>query len=154
MFVGIDPGFKGAIALLSQDGTLTVHDMPVWKGASGQTLINLFELGTLLVPTEPGPNITALEKVGPRSKEGVSSAFRFGQGFGALQMALTGHGYTTTEVTPTRWKRYFGLSSDKDVSRAMAASRFPAYAGLFSRVKDDGRAEAALLALYAKEKLA
>jgi hypothetical protein len=37
----------------------------------------------------------------------------------------------------------------KDAARKRACQLFPQVAGLFSRVKDDGRAEAALLAYYA-----
>ena len=37
------------------------------------------------------------------------------------------------------------------VSRGMAMQRFPEFADKFKRVKDDGRAEATLIALYGKE---
>jgi crossover junction endodeoxyribonuclease RuvC len=45
------------------------------------------------------------------------------------------------------------LSSDKDTSRQLAMQRFPDYAEKFVRKKDDGRAEAALIALYGAEVL-
>jgi len=54
-------------------------------------------------------------------------------------------------VTPSKWKAHFGLTRDKGVSRGMAMQRFPEYAEKFKRVKDDGRAEAALIALYGQE---
>jgi crossover junction endodeoxyribonuclease RuvC len=54
-------------------------------------------------------------------------------------------------VTAAKWKKYFNLSQDKGISRRLASERFPHDAEQFSRVKDDGRAEAALLALYAAE---
>lgn len=77
--------------------------------------------------------------------------FRFGQTYGALQMALAGHGYETHYVTPNTWKKHFKLSRDKGVSRGLAMRRFPDVASMFSRVMDDGRAEAALIALHAFE---
>ncbi len=40
------------------------------------------------------------------------------------------------------------LSADKDASRAMACRLFPRHSALFARKKDDGRSEAALLAMY------
>jgi len=79
--------------------------------------------------------------------------FRFGQGYGAIQMALAGHKIPTRLVTPSKWKSHFGLSRDKGVSRGLAMQRFPEQAQMFSRVKDDGRAEAALIALYGQEKM-
>jgi len=83
----------------------------------------------------------------------VSSMFRFGQGYGAIQMALAGHKIPTRLVTPAKWKSHFGLSRDKGVSRGLAMQRFPEQSQMFSRVKDDGRAEAALIALYGQEKM-
>ena len=68
-------------------------------------------------------------------------------------MACVGHGYEMHYATPASWKKHFKLSKDKGVSRATASQRFPQNAELFKRVKDDGRAEAALIALYGYEKL-
>ena len=51
-------------------------------------------------------------------------------------------------VIPRVWKGYFGLSSDKEQSRLKAIALFPDCANLFSRKKDEGRAEAALIALW------
>lgn len=84
-------------------------------------------------------------------KQGVASMFRFGENFGAVQMAVAGHGYEYHYVTPMMWKKHFRLSKNKGASRSLAMQRFPDNADLFSRVKDDGRAEAALIALYAYE---
>jgi crossover junction endodeoxyribonuclease RuvC len=54
----------------------------------------------------------------------------------------------TSLVTPQEWKRYFRLGPDKAEARLIAARLIPASAGSFARVRDDGRAEAALLALF------
>ena len=56
-------------------------------------------------------------------------------------------------VTPRQWKKYFDLTRDKGESRRLAKLCFPNHAHYFKRVKDDGRAEAALIGLYAKENL-
>ena len=54
-------------------------------------------------------------------------------------------------MTPPSWKRLVGIAPGKDgakdAARSEAIRRWPAQAGLFARVKDDGRAEAALIAL-------
>lgn len=152
MIVGIDPGFTGAIAFLGSDG-LEVHDMPVFLSPKGKTELNLHALGTLLMPRGEGRQIAVVEQVAAMTKQGVSSVFRFGQGYGAIQMAVTGHGYEIHYVPPGTWKKHFRLSSDKGVSRSLATQRFPAAGHLFTRVKDDGRAEAALIALYGAEKI-
>ena len=54
-----------------------------------------------------------------------------------------------TLVTPGVWKRHHGLiGGDKSESRAKAIALWPGHADLFKRRKDDGRAEAALVAVY------
>jgi len=91
-----------------------------------------------------------IEQVAAMRGQGVTSMFRFGQSYGATQMAVAAHKIPMQFVTPAKWKSYLGLSRDKGVSRSLASQRFPKQADLFKRVKDDGRAEAALLALYGK----
>ena len=52
-----------------------------------------------------------------------------------------------TFVSPSAWKRAVDLTlASKDASRAEAIRRWPGNADIFARVKDDGRAEAALIA--------
>jgi crossover junction endodeoxyribonuclease RuvC len=52
-------------------------------------------------------------------------------------------------LTPPVWKRSVGLAPGKDgakdAARSEAIRRWPHRAELFARVKDDGRAEAALI---------
>jgi crossover junction endodeoxyribonuclease RuvC len=52
-------------------------------------------------------------------------------------------------VTVPTWRRAVGLpaSATKEQSRGEAIRRFPGHAAMFARVKDDGRAEAALIAI-------
>ena len=52
---------------------------------------------------------------------------------------------------PNVWKPALGLSSDKKKSLALAKKTFPAYKSYFNRAMDDGRAEAALLADFARQ---
>lgn len=154
--IGIDPGLSGAISVLDlQTLDVTIADMPTLKGKSGKTITNTAELLELLVPPAgtQGQVMAVLEQVWARPKEGVSSAFRFGQNYGSIQAALMAHKYPVHDVTPPKWKKHFGLSSEKGISRGLAIQRFPRQAAMFKRVKDDGRAEAALIALYGKEKL-
>ena len=59
-------------------------------------------------------------------------------------------------MTPATWKRAVGLPAGregaKDAARSEAIRRWPAKAGLFARVKDVGRAEAALIAVAGLQK--
>jgi hypothetical protein len=53
-------------------------------------------------------------------------------------------------VTPAKWKRDMKLGKDKGEARDMAMRRWPNHRDKFKRVKDDGRAEAALIALWGR----
>lgn len=151
-FLGIDPGFTGAVACYCPElGILNVQDMPVIKNSKGKTVINHTMLFEMFRPVTKV--VCMLELVASRPGQGASATFRFGQGFGAIEMALAAHRIPTHYTTPASWKRYFKLSKDKGASRGLATQRFPDNAELFARVKDDGRAEAALIALYAAETL-
>ena len=147
--IGIDPGFSGAIAIWRPaERAIAIHDMPVSPGPKGKTELlhgALFDL--LNVP----PCDVWVESVGAMPGQGVSSMFRFGQTVGAIHMAVAARGHSLRLVTPAKWKGAFGLSKDKGAARGYAARRFPANAKDFARVRDDGRAEASLIALYGAE---
>lgn len=152
LIYGIDPGYTGAITLYwPKTGDIEVHDMPTLKNAKGKTILNMHSILDILEPENDGPRVAYIEQVAAMKGQGVSSMFRFGEQFGALQMALAATKTPMHMVTPATWKRHFGLSRDKGVARSLAMNRFPAEASRFGRVKDDGRAEATLIALYAKE---
>jgi crossover junction endodeoxyribonuclease RuvC len=108
-------------------------------------LVNLLE--------EWQPTHCYFEKVGGMVGDGASSAFNFGRMAGACEAIVKVSGARFVFVTPQAWKRSMKLRGGregKDESRSLATSLFPASAAQFRRVKDDGRAEAALLAEYGR----
>jgi crossover junction endodeoxyribonuclease RuvC len=70
---------------------------------------------------------------------------------GVTEGVLGAAGIPATFLTPPNWKRLVGIppgkDGAKDAARAEAIRRWPAHASFFSRVKDDGRAEAALIGI-------
>ncbi|NDC04371.1 MAG: hypothetical protein EBZ81_15760 [Betaproteobacteria bacterium] len=94
--------------------------------------------------------VAVVEQVNAMPGQGVSSMFSFGQAYGVVLGVLAGLSIPATAVTPAIWKKALKLNSGKDAARAKAAQLWPSHAGEFKRVKDDGRAEAALLAYYRK----
>ncbi len=152
MLIGIDPGYSGAITLYwPATGEIEVHDMPTLKDVKGRAVLDLHSILQILEPEGDGQRAAYIEQVSAMPGQGVTSMFRFGEQYGALQMALAATKTPTHYVTPAVWKKHFGLSREKGVSRGLAMQRFPAFAETFKRVKDDGRAEATLIALYGKE---
>ena len=98
------------------------------------------------------PNLCIIELVHAFPKQGVSSVWNFGMAFGMARGVISGAFIPTHLVSPTKWKKHFGLDSDKEKARALAISKWPECTH-FSRKKDHGRAEAALLALYGAQAL-
>jgi len=148
LFLGIDIGAAGAIALLNADGELIdVHDMPVLQdGPKGRRSVNAPLLSSIVFKTHA--DHAFVEYVGARPGEGAVGAFAFGRSRGVVEGVLGAAGIPVTFIAPASWKRAVGLSlASKDAARADAIRRWPGHANLFSRVKDDGRAEAGLIAV-------
>lgn len=86
--------------------------------------------------------------------QGVSSMFAFGRAVGVLEGALGAHKIPYSRIPPQEWQRGMRVRGGKDGARERAMALFPAKAGDFARKKDDGRADAALLAAYGEHQLA
>jgi len=146
--LGIDPGVSGAIAVLDVAGDLLdVIDMPILRdGSKGRATVNAPLLAAII--RETGAATAFVEFVGSRPGEGAVGAFAFGRCKGGTAAAL---GVPVTFLTPPVWKRVIGIppgkDGAKDAARSEAIRRWPSQAARFARVKDDGRAEAALIAL-------
>ena len=144
IYIGIDPGRSGAIAMIYSDGD--VYVMPLKE----TTLINV------LRATAGLPSRCCLEKVHAMPKQGVASTFAFGENFGYIKGVLECNGISYQEISPERWKREFGLTSDKARSVEVCRRLFPDVSlrpTERSRVDDDNMAEALLMAEYARRKL-
>jgi crossover junction endodeoxyribonuclease RuvC len=155
--LGIDPGLNGAIAQIEHSGMynrliVNVEDAPVHLLKKKKDYIP--QLMADIVYKLKGKNTHAfIEKVHAMPKQGVTSTFSFGKGYGIWLGVLAALQIPYTLVTPMTWKKIMLRDmGDKDASRHRACELFPEYAGLFSRKKDDGRAEALLIAEYGRVK--
>jgi len=150
MILGIDPGLSGAIAWVSDDGHLIgVADMPTVevvgkKKVSPQMLVALLE-------DYDDAKMVAIEDVGVFKGNGAVSMFNFGYSAGILAGVCAGLRMPTSFYRPSVWKRAAGVPADKGAARQMAQRLWPGCRD-FDRVKDDGRAEAALLARWVATK--
>jgi crossover junction endodeoxyribonuclease RuvC len=151
MILAIDPGASGALAFYNPEaGTLEIIDTPVVqvkRGAKLKTEISPQMMSAII--RARGPKIAILELVNAMPGQGVSSMFQFGRGVGMYEGALAALQIPVTYITPVGWQKAVSARSGKDGNRQRAAELFPAYAHLFARKKDDGRADAALMAWWA-----
>lgn len=145
--LGIDPGLSGAVAFYfpSRPTLIASDDVPVaGDEVDAATLAQRIR--------QIAPTVAVIENVHAMPKQGVVSMFRFGRAFGAVLGVVAALGIPAHLVAPGRWKRHFRLASDKEDSRALALRLWPT-SEQFSRKRDHGRAEAALLARYGGEVL-
>jgi hypothetical protein len=144
LVAGVDIGIHGAIALVDAEtlDLIEVHDMPTLS-------VNPPLLADLIYRSHIGHAF--VEHVGARPGEGAVGAFAFGRSKGVVDGVLGAAGVPATQITPPVWKRAIGLPTGKDgakdAARSEAIRRWPSKASLFARIKDDGRAEAALIAV-------
>jgi crossover junction endodeoxyribonuclease RuvC len=149
--IGVDLGNCGAVAELTEAGELIgVFDMPTLRdGPNLRPTVSAPLLVSIIAKT--GASRAFVEFVGPRPSDGAVQAFAFGQCKGVVLGVLAAQGVPVAFLTPPAWKRAVGLppgkEGAKDRSRSEAIRRWPGKAALFARAKDDGRAEAALIAV-------
>lgn len=159
MYIGIDPGLKGAIALY-QSGNLRLWDMPtlaVTRGKSTKLRIDLHALAKLIgILAETSPALAVVEDVGGMPGQSAPAAFSFGWACCAPVMALATCGVPYRLVQPQVWKRSYSIRGDKDDALQLATQLLPAHCDLWSARRGNGdagqragRAEAALIARYA-----
>ena len=132
---------------------LFVHDMPthmvVVSRKDRRAIDERATLDRVQRASLFGAQILVIEQVSGMPGQSGPAAFTFGYGVGVVTTAALACGMTVERVAPSRWKAALGLkSADKAAARKLAAEMFPAQAALFARVKDDGRAEAVLIAKY------
>ena len=178
-YLGIDPGFTGAVAVLHEFEnenvnqmmtTVLFHDAPVIKimrkkkkGAKAAGFRQEFDLQGMLkiLRRYAGPHtrgftvFAAIEDVGTMPEQGISSAFRFGQGFGYWEMALAALDIPYRKVRPEVWKRRMmeGMGAkEKGASILRALQLHPTLT--LNRKKDHGRADALLIAEHARYDMA
>ena len=142
-YIGLDPGKKGAMAIIEStpDGIGEVK----------------------IIPFDPSDYISALksysgavaciEDVHALRGNGITSSFVFGKTYGWLLGVLDALGVSYQAVSVQKWKRSYGLDSDKAKSIEVCKRLLPNVNLKRTdkcRKDDDGCAEACLLALYAK----
>lgn len=150
--MGVDPGITGAFALFDPaTSEIQVFDMPVHRltvNGKKRSVIDLYAIARWIDLHAPSVKKAVVEKPGAMPGNGSVSMFSFGKACGVAEMAVASALIPMDTPSPAQWKKLMGLTSDKDASRRAATMRFPQHAALFARVKDDGRAEAVLLAYY------
>ena len=146
IYIGIDPGGSGAYGYISKGDDMVevandftsiqqaFHDLFQWKN-NNCTI-----------------KIAILEKVNAMPNEGVTSSFKFGTNYGMWQGVLTALRIPFKLVHPRTWQKGLVYKTDgkdsKERSLTVARRLFPDVD--LHRKKDHGKADALLMAYYAR----
>lgn len=149
--IGIDPGLNGAVALIKDTGSLHILDMPtmtVERNNKSKRQVSATDLAEIIYTLKSDDCHVYCERVSAMAGQGVTSVFSFGRSFGMIEGILAAFKLPVTFVAPATWVKAVGRGQGKDASRARAMELFPNNQADFKRVKDDGRADAALIAYW------
>lgn len=144
IYLGIDPGKSGALAIIYEDGT---HREIVFNETD-----YMFELMAL-----SGKKCKCvLESVHSMPGDSKRGAFSFGENFGYIKGLLKAFRISYELVPPQKWKKEFSVTADKNTSIEVAERLFPD--SDFRRTErckspHDGKCEALLMAEYGRRKL-
>lgn len=140
LYIGVDPGKTGALAILGKDGRLFENFL--YDFSDRQYFINDFN--TLF----SSMSVKAyLENVHSMPCQGVASTFLFGEVFGWWKGAFEALGIDFSLITPQAWQKKFSLRKTADCvkpSLMLARGMFPE-ADLHLK-KHHNRADALLIA--------
>lgn len=145
LYIGIDPGKSGAMAIIFECIGKTVL-VPFDEREYANVLRNLYGQ----------PAKACLEHVGAMPGQGVTSMFNFGQNFGYIRGLLEAFQIPYELVRPQKWKKEFSITGDKNSSIEVCKRLFPGVVlrrAERCRKDDDGMAEALLMAEYARRRL-
>ena len=145
IYIGIDPGKNGGIAVLR-----IVHNQFIGVSTYVFDEVSLIDI---LDELRHHSCKCILEHVHAMPKQGVTSTFNFGMNFGFIQGVLRAYGIPYELVTPQKWKKEFSCTSDKNTSIGVCKRLFP-HANLKATERckkdHDGMAEALLMAEYGR----
>lgn len=155
--IGVDPGLSGAIA--AYDGSeLLIWDIPTFiieRNRKNKRQLDVSSFQRTLTHATSLNEISAesevfcyLESVNAMPGQGVTSMFSMGRTFGQIEASVIALDIPLTMVNSRKWKKEMSCPADKDGARLRASQLLPSFAHNWDLKKHDGRAEAALIALY------
>lgn len=154
MIIGCDPGVTGALAILKGEDLIDVFDMPTrTKRVNGadrpvideQRIADLIQEWSL-----KGARKFIIERVGGMPGQSAPRAFTFGYGFGVVLSIARMLQFDVVQATPINWRGALEIHNRGRGTKHSSMVQATQFWGdeHWKRVKDHGRAEAALIALY------
>ena len=152
--IGIDPGFNGAIAVIhNKEGIAMLRDMPIIKVGTKRAY-DINEMVDLLIPYASfDDTVVILEQSQAMPKQGVSSTFKTGVGYGAWLGIIGALKMKLRTIHPRVWSNtvFKGMTGQgKSRSILFAKQMYPEAELCPGRTKKpkDGRSDAICIAHY------
>ena len=146
IYIGIDPGFSGAWGMIDHNneymgcGDMLHTDKHILSNAILEEILEAKRNDDCEVVVEAVHSFTG---------QGVASTFKFGTAFGGAIALAERFKCPWHLVTPQVWKKALKLDSDKTKSLVLARGFWPD--APLKRQKDNGRAEALLMAYWLRK---
>jgi hypothetical protein len=157
IFIGIDPGLGGAIAVLRDRSQPIIFDAPVFQeDGSARRSYNVPGMVGILAEFQGefqgDITVVAIEHLHAMPGNGSIANFASGLGVGLWRGIASALRLKVELVRAAKWKKEMlsGRGKGKDQSVTRVLELFPEIAPQFARKKDHGRADALLLALYCR----
>ena len=128
--IGIDPGKTGGLSLWVGGVYETTKPIPIIKGKS-KSEYDIRNFVDLLTDWDSfmSPPFVYVEKVHAMPKQGVSSCFTFGEGYGIIKGVLSAMGLNYELVTPQRWTKTVCMdlpgTDNKQRVKVLMSQKFP-----------------------------
>lgn len=158
-YLGVDPGQKGALAFFGERGNCEefwcLEMFLAGKEIDGGAIARMLRQNTgSFYDDKPGITLAAVEWAQAMPKQGVTSCFNYGAGFGKVLGVLEALEIPYRLVRPRAWKEVIlaGTAKDKEAAIAYVRRAYP-WANLTpgkKRKPHDGMADALCLAEYAQ----
>lgn len=118
--IGLDPGMNGAAVLMEPNGD--VVDIARFNKLTQMDIADMLKEWA-----NYDDSFAFLEKVHAMPKQGVSSTFKFGLGYGFLIGCLTCLKIPYEFITPNTWQKALSCQSkgNKNITKAKAQQLFP-----------------------------
>lgn len=156
ILISCDPGLEGAFCIYDTKlGSLVIHDLPTYERQKGKTkrrvvdetaIINMLTGFQML-----GATHFIIEEVQGLPRQSAPAAFSFGYGYGTVLTVARMLGFQIEKVRPETWKAKLRVPADKNQARARASEMIPTHTHVWPLVKHSGRAEAALIGIWAQQ---
>lgn len=145
VFIGIDPGKDGAMAVIGEGGEEVIHYEEGYLEPLKQ-IANTYKAEQIYC---------YLERVHSMPRDGGKSAFAFGENYGYIRGLLEALYIPYNTVPPQVWKKSFSLGKEKEDSIKTAHALFPNVdlrRTTKCKTMHDGKSEALLIAEFSRRR--